>query len=69
MLTRLQDKAGIVVTPPLDPTAGEGSSAAAIDEPSVTLSYDEWNKNVFPWADSTRSLQLHRLLATLSRLL
>ena len=41
MLTHLQDKAGIVVTPPLDPTTGEGSSVAAMAEPSVTLSYDE----------------------------
>ena len=51
MLTRLQEKAGIVVTPPLDPTTTAGSSAAATAQPSVTLSYDEWNKTEFPWAD------------------
>ena len=51
MLKHLQDNAGIVSTPPLDPTTAAGSSAAASAEPSVTLSYDEWNKNEFPWAD------------------
>ena len=51
MLLRLQENAGIVVTPPLDPSSAAGSSAAATAEPSVTLSYDEWNKTEFPWAD------------------
>ena len=51
MLTRLQDHAGIVVNPPLDPTTAAGSSAAATTEPSVTLSYGEWNCKEFPWDD------------------